>query len=299
MDYMELVGALPDGVAYRFGESLSRHTGFRTGGLADVMVWPDSRDAFLHTMATVRRLGLPYYLLGNGSNVLAPDEGYHGVVIKTDRALTALERQGDTVRCGAGVSLARLCVFLAERGLSGMEFAYGIPGSVGGALYMNAGAYGGEMKDVVVSAEILDKEGTVTELSAPDLALGYRTSALGAMQAAALSVTLRTTPDDKAAILARMEELMQRRRDKQPLELPSCGSTFKRPEGAYAAELIERCGLKGFSVGGAAVSKKHSGFVVNTGGATSDDVLAVAHEVRRIVREQTGYDLKLEIQLMK
>ncbi len=299
MDSQKLVGLLPAGMKVSFGEPLSRHTGFKTGGTADAMVWPESREQLIHTVAALKSLNIPWFILGNGTNVLALDEGYRGVVVKTERALLNISRAGNTVTCGAGVFLRRLCEFCLERGLSGLEFAFGIPGTVGGALFMNAGAYGGEMTDVVMSAEAVMPDGTIRTLDSDGLNLSYRTSAVESLGAVVLNVTFSLKTDKKELISGRMTDYMARRKEKQPLELPSCGSTFKRPEGAYASKLIEDCGLKGFAVGGAAVSTKHSGFVVNTGGATSDDVLAVCEHVQKTVKEMTGYQLALEVRVLR
>lgn len=200
----------------------------------------------------------------------------------------------DTIRCFAGVPLVKLCGFALDNGLGGLEFAYGIPGSVGGAVYMNAGAYGGEMKDVLASVTALDINGNIHEYSADELEMSYRHSRFTDSGEVILSAEFRLQKADKNSIKARMSELMEKRRSKQPLEFPSAGSTFKRPEGAYAAQLIEECGLKGFTVGNAQVSEKHSGFVINRGGASFDDVMAVIAEVKRTVAEKTGYRLECE-----
>ena len=207
--------------------------------------------------------------------------------------------EGERMTAPAGAGLTALCAMARDAGLTGLEFACGIPGSLGGALYMNAGAYGGEMKDVVETVTCLTQEGTVETRPADALAFGYRTSVFEQDGSCVLSATLRLARGDKAAIRARMAELLAKRREKQPLEWPSAGSTFKRPQGAFAAALIEQCGLKGLQVGGAAVSQKHSGFVVNLGGATCADVIALTEQVIRVVTEKTGYTLEREIRVVK
>ena len=249
----------------------------------------------MRTLELCRAHHVRTYLLGNGSNVLFADAGFPGAVV----CLTALasqptlERQPDgrvALKTGAGVTLAAVCRAACAAGLTGLEFAYGIPGTLGGAVYMNAGAYGGEIKDALASAAFLDERLRLQTLPTPALALGYRTSVFETKNWCILEATFLLKPDPQgpAAVQARMEDFMARRRDKQPLDLPSAGSTFKRPQGAFAGQLIDQCGLRGFAVGGAAVSEKHCGFVVNKGGATCADVLALTEEVCRIVKEKTG-----------
>ena len=205
---------------------------------------------------------------------------------------------GNTITAWAGASLQRVCVLARDNSLAGLEFAYGIPGSVGGALFMNAGAYGGEMKDVVTSCRYIGADGGIHEMQAADMQLAYRSSIFSNGNYVITSVTMELRSGDKAEITARMDELMQRRRDKQPLNYPSCGSTFKRPEGYFAAALIEECGLKGFSIGGAQVSDKHSGFVINRDNATFEDVMALVSEVRRVVLEKKGVELECEMLIL-
>jgi UDP-N-acetylmuramate dehydrogenase len=212
----------------------------------------------------------------------------------------SVEVRGNSIAADAGTALSQVCVKAMESGLGGLEFAYGIPGSVGGALFMNAGAYGGEMKDVVESCTYLDENGEVREMSAEEMKLRYRGSVFSDKRnMTILSVTFSLEPADSAAIKARMTELMDRRREKQPLEYPSCGSTFKRPEGYFAAALIEECGLKGYSVGGAQVSEKHSGFVINRNNAAFDDVMKLVEHIKAVVREQKGVELELEMLVLK
>ena len=287
------------GIAYREGEPLASHTTFKIGGPAAVFVQPDGEAQLCQAVRLCRQLAVPCYLLGNGSNVLFGDRGYAGAVISTADMKGEASRQGDTLTAPAGMPLGVLCMAALHAGLTGLEFAYGIPGTVGGAVYMNAGAYGGEMKDVLVSVRYLTAEGTVEEIPASQLELGYRHSVFETNGGCILAATVRLAPGDPDAIAAKMNELMGRRRDKQPLDKPSAGSTFKRPAGAFAGALIEQCGLRGHRCGGAAVSEKHCGFVVNLGGATCADVLALCDEVARTVKEQTGYTLEKEIRVVE
>ena len=287
------------GITYQEGEPLASHTTFKIGGPAAVFVRPDGEAQLCQAVRLCRQLAVPCYLLGNGSNVLFGDRGYAGAVISTAGMKGEASRQGDTLTAPAGMPLGVLCMAALHAGLTGLEFAYGIPGTVGGAVYMNAGAYGGEMKDVLVSVRYLTAEGTVEEIPASQLDLGYRHSVFETNGGCILAATVRLAPGDPDAIAAKMNELMGRRRDKQPLDKPSAGSTFKRPAGAFAGALIEQCGLRGHRRGGAAVSEKHCGFVVNLGGATCADVLALCDEVARTVKEQTGYTLEKEIRVVE
>lgn len=286
-------------VPYQADVPLSAYTGFRTGGPADFVVSAENPRQFAAVVRALRAEGLPFYILGKGSNVLAADEGYRGAVLLTEPALTALAIEGDEVICGAGVPLARLCIETSKLGLSGLEFAYGIPGTVGGAVFMNAGAYGGEIKDVCAGAELLCASGVIVYEEAAKLDFSYRHSAVQESGAAVLTARFQLTPAEPGKVLEAMENHMRARREKQPLNLPSCGSAFKRPVGAYASKLIDDCGLRGFAVGGAQVSEKHCGFIVNRGGATSAEILALADEVVRIVKEKTGFVLEKEIRILK
>lgn len=288
------------GIPFKENEPLAAHCTFKIGGPADVFILPESEAQLCAAVALCKAEAVRYYLLGNGSNILFADEGYRGAVIDTTALKTEL-RFADTVQvtAGAGQKLSALCTAALEHGLTGLEFAYGIPGTVGGAVYMNAGAYGGEVKDVLQSVRYLTAEGEITEAPAAELDLSYRHSAFEENGGCILSACFRLEPGDPGAIKARMNELMAKRLDKQPLDKPSAGSTFKRPVGAFAAALIDQCGLRGYRHGGAAVSEKHCGFVVNLGGATCADVLALCDEVRAIVQEKTGYELEKEIRVVK
>lgn len=280
-------------------EPLSRHTSFRIGGPAAVFCLPETPAQLLRALELCREHDIRHYLLGNGSNTLFADEGFDGAVLCTVALKAPVTVSGTTVCAAAGVSLAAVCRQAQQAGLTGLEFAYGIPGTVGGAVYMNAGAYGGELKQVLSRVTFLDKNLNLETLPVEELAMGYRTSRFETRGGCILEAVFTLQPGDPQEIEARMQELMARRKEKQPLELPSAGSTFKRPEGAFAGQLIEQCGLRGFAVGGAAVSTKHCGFVVNTGGATCADVIRLTDEIQRIVEEKTGYRLSREIRVVR
>ena len=300
------------GIAYKENEPLSAHCTFRIGGPADVFILPENEAQLCAAIKLAKEANVKYYLLGNGSNILFEDAGYHGVVIDTTALkmgigiLENVYHPGaapgevyDAVAAGAGLKLSALCAAALENGLTGLEFAYGIPGTVGGAVYMNAGAYGGEMKDVLDKVTYLTQEGQIVTEEAAKLDLAYRHSIFEENGGCILSAQFHLKRGDPEAIRARMNELMAKRVEKQPLDKPSAGSTFKRPAGAFAAALIDQCGLRGYRHGGAAVSEKHCGFVVNMGGATCADVLALCDEVRAIVKEKTGYELEKEIRVVK
>ena len=273
--------------------NLAKETTMRIGGECDVYTEPNSEDCLIELLKCCRENGFPYFILGNGSNLLIKKFG--GVVIASGALPSGYSADGNTITVGAGVSLSQVCLCALAHSLSGMECLYGIPGSVGGALYMNAGAYGGEMKDIVKSARCVNERGEIVTVPAEEMNLRYRGSVFAENGWCILSVTMELVPGDKLAIKARMGELMQRRRDKQPLEFPTCGSTFKRPKDGFAAALIEECGLKGYSVGGAQVSEKHSGFVINRGGATFEDVMELVAHIKSVVREQKGVELECEM----
>ena len=299
-DISALIGALQgQQIPFLEQEPLSRHTTFRIGGPAAVFCLPETPAQLLRTAELCREYGVRTYLLGNGSNTLFADEGFDGAVICTVDLRTPITVTGTTVSAAAGASLAAVCREAQKAGLTGLEFAYGIPGTVGGAVYMNAGAYGGELKQVLSRVTFLDSDLHLETLPVEELALGYRTSRFVTDGGCILEASFQLPPGDPQAIEARMQELMARRREKQPLEMPSAGSTFKRPEGAFAGQLIEQSGLRGFAVGGAAVSTKHCGFVVNTGGATCADVIQLTDEIQKIVEEKTGYHLSREIRVVR
>ena len=281
------------------GEPLSRHTTFQIGGPAAVFCRPETPAQLLRTLELCREHGVRRYLLGNGSNTLFSDAGFDGAVVCTVEMKRPVTVSGNVLRAAAGAPLGAVCRKAQQAGLAGLAFAFGIPGTVGGAVYMNAGAYGGELKQVLRRVTFLDRALRLDSLPVQELALGYRTSRFETEGGVILEAEFSLAPGDPAAIEAEMQELMARRREKQPLELPSAGSTFKRPQGAFAGALIEQAGLRGFAVGGAAVSTKHCGFVVNTGGATCADVVALTEEVARIVYEKTGYRLEREIRVVQ
>ena len=279
-------------------EPLSRHSSMKTGGPAAVAAFPKTTEALINLIRAAGEHGLRHVIVGNASNILFDDRGFNGLVIFTT-GLRGVYWKEDNVRAECGVSLTALAGKAAERGLSGLEFAYGIPGTVGGAVYMNAGAYGGEMKDVLDQVTYLTQDGQIVTEEAAKLDLAYRHSIFEENGGCILSAQFHLKRGDPEAIRARMNELMAKRVEKQPLDKPSAGSTFKRPAGAFAAALIDQCGLRGYRHGGAAVSEKHCGFVVNMGGATCADVLALCDEVRAIVKEKTGYELEKEIRVVK
>ncbi len=277
-------------------EPLSRHTSFKIGGPAEVFALPKNTDELARLLTWTREAGITPGILGSGTNVLASDRGRRGLVICTRNCTQPLEQVDEThIRCAAGVSMARLATFAAGLGLSGLEFAHGIPGSVGGGLYMNAGAYGGEMKQVAVRTRYLDMAGNLHCLEGEAQDFSYRHSAFTGKPWVITEAEFCLTPDDGQKIRQRMQELMGKRKTSQPLELPSAGSTFKRPVGGYAAALIDQAGLKGLQVGGAAVSTKHAGFVVNLGGATEEDVTCLIAEIQRRVLESSGIALEPEV----
>ena len=288
------------GCACHADEPMSRHTSFKIGGPADLLVRPADAETAAKVMRRAGELGVALTIIGRGSDLLVSDEGIRGAVLSFDEQAAKPGMQGpETIFCPAGASLTALCVFAWQRGLSGLEFAYGIPGSVGGAVYMNAGAYGGEMKDVLESVRCLTPEGGERVLGAAELELSYRHSWFTGRPGHLITgAAFRLQKGDPAAIRAKMDDLMERRKQKQPLEYPSGGSTFKRPAGSYASALIDRCGLKGRRVGGAMVSEKHAGFVINYDNATCRDVLALVELVQKEVQEKTGYTLECEIKLL-
>lgn len=277
-------------------EPMSRHCSFRIGGAAAAFCRVSDEAQLAALLALLRCEGVPYAVIGRGSNLLVSDGGFPGAVVQLADAPASLRREGDCVSAWAGVTLARLAVFAREQGLAGLEFVHGIPGSLGGGILMNAGAYGGEMKDVVVSVRYLDAAGAVRETAEPGFA--YRHSRFSDSGEIVLGAALRLRPDAPDAIAARMAELWEKRSASQPLSLPSAGSTFKRPATGYAAAMIDGAGCKGLAVGGAQVSEKHAGFVVNRGGATAADVKALMAQVQRRVLEKYGVELQPEVRFL-
>ena len=279
-------------------EPMSRHTTFRIGGPADFYLCPHSTKEVQEIVEICKEENLPYFVLGNGSNLLVSDKGYRGVVIQLWKNFSDITVKDCCIQAKAGALLSKVAAEALEAGLTGMEFASGIPGTIGGAAFMNAGAYGGEMKDIIKSVKVLDTQGEVRVLPKEELKMGYRTSIVKEKGYTVLSVELELSKGNREEIRNTMEDLKERRTSKQPLEMPSAGSTFKRPEGYFAGKLIMDSGLRGFSVGGAQVSEKHCGFVVNKGGATAMDVLNLIREVQRKVKEQFGVDLETEVRFL-
>ena len=281
----------------RMDEPMSRHTSFRVGGPAALMALPKTVEEAQACIKTAVSLGVEPFFLGNGSNLLVPDEGVQRFLIKPVPGLNQIVRDGNTITAGSGVTLARLAMFARDNDLTGLEFAHGIPGSLGGAVFMNAGAYGGEMAQVVRSVTCLNIDGEIETVT--DFDFGYRKSIFSDGKRLILSAVMALQPGDRATITARMDELAAQRQSKQPLEFPSAGSMFKRPVGHFAGALIEQSGLKGFTVGGAQVSEKHAGFVINAGGATCSDVLELVRQVQMRVMEKFGVELEMEVRVLK
>ena len=299
MDYSRLISTCrKNDIPCEENAVLAPYTSMKIGGACDLLIKTSDERQLLTVLKACQSGKFPYFILGRGSNLLVSSRGWRGVVILLSAAKPQITVSGNTLTAWAGMPLYSLCAAALDNSLTGLEFAYGIPGSLGGALYMNAGAYGGEMRDVVKSCRYI-RGGEICEMSAEEMQLSYRHSVFCGSDMVITSVTLELQPGDRSAIKSRMDELMQRRLDKQPLNYPSCGSTFKRPEGYFAAALIEECGLKGYTVGGAQVSEKHSGFVVNCGGATFEDVMAVVDEVKRVVLEKKGVALECEMLILQ
>ncbi len=288
---------LPD-IDLKMNESLARHTSFRIGGPAEVMAFPKSAEELSCVLKAAKKLAVTPVILGAGTNVLAPDEGLEGLVICLKDCLGGMERLNDTaIRIYAGVTMARAAVFAAGLGLSGMEFAHGIPGTVGGGVYMNAGAYGGEISQVCTHVSVMDMDGNQKLLSNEEMGFSYRNSRIQQGNDIVLFADFALQPQPEVAIREKMQELQAKRRASQPLDLPSAGSAFKRPATGYAAAMIDQAGLKGFQIGGAAVSEKHAGFVVNLGGATASDVRTLLAAVADKVESIHGVRLEPEVRI--
>ncbi len=276
-------------------EPMKKHITFRVGGPADYFVTPSTVEEVKEIVALCKKEGMPYYILGNGSNLLVGDKGYRGVMIQIYKEMSGIEVDGEIIRVQAGALLSRIGVTALEAGLQGFEFAAGIPGTMGGAVVMNAGAYGGEMKDILVDATVLTPEGEVLVLKNEELELGYRTSVIVKKNYIVLEATVKLAKGSKEEIRGRMDELKVQRTTKQPLEYPSAGSTFKRPTGYFAGKLIQDAGLRGFQVGGAQVSEKHCGFVINKDNATAADVVELMKQVADKVHAEFGVTLEPEV----
>lgn len=283
-------------IEYICDEPMKNHTTFKVGGNAQVIVTVNNKEELSALMKYISTENISYFILGKGSNLLVSDSGIKGVVITLSGEFTDIKtKDGNKIFAGAGASLMKLCRFAQENSLSGLEFAYGIPGSVGGAVFMNAGAYGGEMKNCLVSADYITPQGECGTFTIDELQLGYRTSVFKNKNYIITGCTLSLKEENKDIIKEKMDDLLGRRRSKQPIEYPSAGSTFKRPEGAFAGTLIESCGLKGYTIGGACVSEKHAGFIINKGGATFEDIDSLIKEVQKKVKDETGYFLETEV----
>ena len=299
-DFQRKTEEIYAGISLRFWEPLEKHTSFRIGGPAEVMAFPKNPEQLGLLLNKSALLDCKPVILGAGTNVLAPDEGVQGLVICLKDCLDGMELLGDhCLLVMAGVTMARAAVFAAKNGLSGLEFAHGIPGTVGGGVYMNAGAYGSDISRVCVSAEVMDKEGNMRIVSAQELDFSYRHSALEDTGEIVVSATFRLTPEEPEKIREKMKELQTKRLASQPLNLPSAGSAFKRPAQGYAAALIDQAGLKGYRVGDAAISEKHAGFAVNLGQATAAQVRQLLYEVAQKVKTNAGITLEPEIRIWK
>lgn len=281
-----------------FDEPMSKHTTFRIGGPADIFAMPETYEQIGGILKLCKAENLPFFVLGNGSNLLVSDQGYRGVIIQMDRNMQDIRLEGEEIHAGSGALLSSIAVEARNASLTGFEFAGGIPGTLGGACVMNAGAYGGEMKDVLKEVTVMTRDGEILTIPAEKLEMGYRTSVIKKNGYLVLEAAISLKKGDEEAIRARMKELSDLRIQKQPLELPSAGSTFKRPEGYFAGKLIMDSGLRGCRIGGAQVSEKHCGFVVNAGGATAGDVKALMDHVIQVVKEKYGVTLEPEVKFL-
>ena len=291
----EFISAYVPGEDILLNEPMSRHTTFKAGGEAWCLVRISDTGQAAKIIPYLKQVGMPYFVIGNGSNLLVGDKGYPGVILQIGSRMNKIAVEGTHIRAQAGALLIQAARCAQENGLTGLEFASGIPGTVGGGVVMNAGAYGGELEQVVWQVKVMDEQGEVLEIDRKDMEFGYRTSIIKNRPFVVLEVTMNLKPGNKEEILSKMEELAIKRKEKQPLEFASAGSTFKRPEGYFAGKLIMDAGLRGYSVGGARVSEKHCGFVINTGGASAADIAEVIQEVQRQVKEKFGVALEKEV----
>lgn len=299
MPYIERLAAICSniGCGFKTNELLKSHTTFKIGGICKCFIDVNNAESLQKILYFLKQENVSYFVMGRGSNILASDEGYDGVILHIGKLFSNIEIINDTdIRCTAGVALKDICLFAMENSLTGLEFAYGIPGTCGGALYMNAGAYCGEIKDVVKSARYIDEKNSIRDIATNEMCLSYRHSIFSEYQNSIITdMIFSLKKGNKENINAKMNELMGRRRDKQPLEYPSAGSTFKRPEGYFAGKLIQDAGLRGFQVGGAQVSEKHCGFVINKDQATASDVMNLMNQVSDKVYEEFGVRLQPEV----
>lgn len=298
MDFVALAKDIAGDGNVFINEKLDRHTTFRVGGPASCLVTPDSVEILVRLVRECRNNHIPYYVIGNGSNLLVSDEGFDGIIIKIAKNMSNISIKDNIITAEAGTLLATIGMYAAQRSLTGFEFAAGIPGTLGGGCVMNAGAYGGELKDVLMSVKAITPEGDIVDFVVDELEMGYRTSIFLDKDYVILQADIRLSQGVKSEIEARMSELAFMRRDKQPLELPNAGSTFKRPEGYFAGKLIEDAGLKGKGVGGACVSEKHAGFVVNRGNATAHDIYDTIQYVIDEVDKNSGIILEPEVRII-
>lgn len=300
MDNIATLAAYADTLncSQRLAEPMSQHTSFRTGGTADIVLFPMDKNALADLVSFVKQLNIPFYILGNASNVLVGDGGIRGAVIFTKQIMSVSLVEDDIITADCGASVTKLANFALRHGLSGLEFAYGIPGSVGGAIYMNAGAYGGTMEDVLQSSSCLTRQGAMRILSKEEHDFSYRHSSYVDNGCVILDALLKLKKDDPAQIKSRMDTNMRARIEKQPLEYPSAGSVFKRYPNLYTAQLIDSCGLKGCRVGGASVSEKHAGFIINSDSASSADILGLICKIKGSIREKYGIDIECEIKMI-
>lgn len=300
IDYTNIIETAEKyGCQYKLNEQMSQHTTFRIGGPADLFVTPVTVEGLQKIVSECEKSGIYCFILGNGSNLLISDKGIRGVVVTTTSCLNEIELiNAYEIKVSAGVRLSRLSDLAYENSLTGAEFVWGIPGTVGGAVYMNAGAYDGEMKNILTEIEYMTSDGEIHTMSAADADLSYRHSIFSTNDNVIISATVRLIPGDKGEIRAKMDDFMSRRKDKQPLDYPSAGSTFKRPVGGFAAALIDECGLKGYRIGGAEVSKKHAGFVINIGGATCFDVMRLVEHIQKEVFLAKSIKLEPEIKVI-
>lgn len=297
--YLKEISIYNNALTIMENEPMCRHTTMQVGGAADILIIPKNEEGLQRAIHTAKKMEIPYAVIGNGSNLLVRDEGYRGIVFCLVQGLNAIRVDGLTIEAGAGALLSQIAAAALKVSLTGMEFASGIPGSLGGALFMNAGAYGGQISDVVFKTRYLNTDGEIDTLSFDNHQFDYRRSAFKAHPDwIALSSEIKLQTGDYNAIKAKMDDLNGRRRDKQPLNFPSSGSTFKRPEGYFAGQLIEESGLKGFSIGGAQVSEKHAGFVINKGGATCDDVLRLIEHIQNTVMKKFNVALEPEVRVL-
>ncbi len=297
-EFIEKMKALLPEDRFLVDEPMCNHTTFKIGGPADYLIFPADMEELKGIFELIREYEIPFNVMGNGSNILVLDKGIPGAVIKFNSPMSSIRREGNKLIAGAGASLKALSEYAAECSLTGMEFAIGIPGSVGGAVFMNAGAYDGEMKFITTEVSAVSPDGDITTYSADELEFGYRHSVFQDNGQAICEVTVTLEPGNAAEIKEKMDGFTQRRESKQPLEMPSAGSTFKRPAGYFAGTLIEETGLKGLRVGGAQISEKHAGFVVNAGGATAEDVLGLIKEVQDRVYQKNGVKLFPEVRII-